>query len=111
MVRSLVVVSLMACLLSCKQATPPRGPDAAGLITNRFPVSGTPSMRVIPASPIGCDSAADVSLVGPPPVFDSLGNAVDTSALTVGRHVSVWANGTIEVSCPAGMSAERIVIK
>jgi hypothetical protein len=112
MLRNLALAPLTLCLLYCKQTTPPRGPDGAGIITSRFSVAGEPWMRVIPASAPNCDSASDVLLTGPPPVFDSLGNQVDTSFLLLGRHVTVWAShATVFLSCPAQMGAERIVIK
>lgn len=111
MLRFVAVAVLIVTLMSCKQSAPPRGPDAAGIITDRLQDGGKPSMRVIPASTVNCDSAADVSLVGPPRVLDSLQNEVDTTFLTVGRHVLVWSTGTIEESCPAAMRAEMILIK
>jgi len=107
MLRSLAFASIVLGLSACKESTANRAPDAAGLITSRTATS----MRVIPATGFWCDSAADVVLTGPPPIIDSQGKRVDTSSLTVGKHVSVWAKYAIEETCPAGMAAERIVIR
>ena len=107
MLRSLAVASLTACLLACHGSTTPPGPYVTGTITSRAPWGG-PGMLVDGGT--GCGGPF-VILVGPPPVYDSIGTALDTAALIVGRRVAVWVKGVIEESCPERMGAEKIVVR
>jgi hypothetical protein len=106
-IRSCVVLGnvVFMAALACGESTSAEAPFVTDVITSRSPLAmvvGTPS-------PNSCN-AYEVSLTPVPSVFTGTGARSDTSALIVGRRVSVWTNEAIDLSCIAGAHADKVVV-
>ncbi len=121
-----VIVAVLLLLFGCRRTPTAPAPFLSGTITSRAArlysiqlVQGSrtdsvPQMKVeaepgAPPAPM-CDNIGLFSLTAVRSVRYGNGQAADTSALTVGTKVRVWAAGIVLTSCPPQVAADEIII-
>ncbi len=121
------IVAILPLLVGCHRPPTAQGPYLSGTITSRAArlytiqilqgsrTDSVPQMKVeaepgAPPSPL-CDYVAYFSLAAVHSVRYASGHTADTSALTVGTKVRVWATGIVLTSCPPQVAADEIIIE
>ncbi|HUL50464.1 MAG TPA: hypothetical protein VLT79_10665 [Gemmatimonadales bacterium] len=84
-------------------------PYITGMITERWDGGMFVVQNADPR--FACDSTSEITFLPTVPIYGPNRTRADTSALHVGRKISVWVNTAIDASCPPGAGAGVIVLE